>query len=67
MLELLARNAGRFVGHRHLLQEVWGPAYGTEPNHLRLHLVRLRRELEPGPSRPRHLLTEPGLGYRLQP
>jgi two-component system KDP operon response regulator KdpE len=67
MLELLARNVGRLVGQKQLLQQVWGPAYETETNYLRLYLAKLRRKLEPEPSRPRHLLTEPGLGVRLQP
>ncbi len=67
LLEVLARNAGRLVGYRQLLQEVWGPAYGTETNYLRLYLVKLRRKLEPEPTRPRHLITEAGLGLRLQP
>ena len=66
VLEVLARNAGRLVGQRQLLQEVWGPAYGTETNYLRLYMIKLRRKLEPVPSRPRHLITEPGLGFRLQ-
>jgi two-component system KDP operon response regulator KdpE len=67
MLEVLARNVGRLVGQKQLLQQVWGPAYETETNYLRLYLQKLRRKLEPEPSRPRHLLTEPGLGVRLQP
>jgi two-component system KDP operon response regulator KdpE len=67
MLEVLARNVGRLVGQKQLLQQVWGPAYETETNYLRLYLAKLRRKLEPEPSRPRHLLTEPGLGVRLQP
>ena len=67
LLEVLARNVGRLVGQRQLLQEVWGPAYGTETNYLRLYLNKLRKKLEPEPSRPRHLLTETGLGLRLQP
>jgi len=67
MLEVLARNVGRLVGQKQLLQQVWGPAYETETNYLRLYLVKLRKKLEPEPSRPRHLLTEPGLGVRLQP
>jgi two-component system KDP operon response regulator KdpE len=66
VLEVLARNAGHLVGQRQLLQEVWGPAYGTETNYLRLYMIKLRRKLEPVPSRPRHLITEPGLGFRLQ-
>lgn len=67
LIEVLARHAGRLVGHRQLLQEVWGPAYGTETNYLRIYLVKLRKKLEPEPSRPRHLLTEPGRGVRLEP
>ena len=67
ILEVLARHVGRLVGQRQLLQEVWGPAYETETNYLRIYLVKLRRKLEPEPSRPRHLLTEPGLGVRLEP
>ncbi len=66
VLEVLTRNAGHLVGQRQLLQEVWGPAYGTETNYLRLYMIKLRRKLEPVPSRPRHLITEPGLGFRLQ-
>ena len=67
LLEVLARNAGRLVGYKQLLKEVWGPAYETETNYLRLYLVKLRRKLEPEPTRPRHLITEAGLGLRLQP
>lgn len=67
VVEVLARHPGRLVGHRQLLQEVWGPAYGTETNYLRLYFARLRKKLEPEPSRPRHLITEAGLGFRLQP
>jgi two-component system KDP operon response regulator KdpE len=65
LLEVLARNRGRLVTQRELLQEVWGPAYETETNYLRVYMAQLRRKLEPDPSQPRHLLTEPGLGYRL--
>jgi two-component system KDP operon response regulator KdpE len=64
LLEVLVRNEGKLVDHRRLLQEVWGPAYGTETNYLRVYMAQLRRKLEPDPSRPRHLITEPGLGYR---
>lgn len=67
LVEVLARHVGRLVGQRQLLQEVWGPAYETETNYLRIYLAKLRKKLEPEPSRPRHLLTEPGLGVRLQP
>jgi two-component system KDP operon response regulator KdpE len=64
LLEVLVRHEGKLVGHRQLLQEVWGPAYGTETNYLRVYMAQLRRKLEPDPSFPRHLITEPGLGYR---
>ena len=67
LLEVLARNSGKLVGHTRLLQEVWGPAYQTETNYLRVYMAQLRRKLEPDPSRPRHLITETGMGYRLQP
>ena len=49
-----------------LLQEVWGPAYGRETNYLRVYVAQLRRKLEPDPSRPRYLITEPGMGYRFE-
>lgn len=67
LLEVLARHPGRLVGQKQLLKDVWGPAYETETNYLRLYMAQLRRKLEPEPAQPRHLLTEPGLGYRLQP
>jgi two-component system KDP operon response regulator KdpE len=64
VLEVLIRNEGRLVPRRQLLQEVWGPAYETETNYLRVYMAQLRRKLEPDPAHPRHLLTEPGMGYR---
>jgi two-component system, OmpR family, KDP operon response regulator KdpE len=64
LLEVLVRNRGRLVTQRQLLQEVWGPSYETESNYLRVYVAQLRRKLEPEPSRPRYLLTEPGMGYR---
>ena len=64
LLEILVRNSGRLVTQRQLLQEVWGPAYESESNYLRVYVAQLRRKLEPEPSRPRYLLTEPGMGYR---
>ncbi|GAA3217813.1 response regulator [Actinocorallia longicatena] len=67
VLELLVRNAGRLVGQRQLLREVWGPSYETETNYLRVYLAQLRRKLEPDPSRPRYLITEAGMGYRFEP
>ncbi len=67
LLEVLVRNSGRLVTQRQLLQEVWGPQYETEGNYLRVYVAHLRRKLEPDPSRPRYLHTEPGMGYRFQP
>jgi len=67
LLEVLVRSAGRMVGQRQLLQEVWGPAYATESHYLRVYVAQLRRKLEPDPSHPVHLITEPGMGYRFEP
>ena len=64
VLEVLVSNEGKLVSQRQLLQEVWGPRYETETNYLRVYLAQLRRKLEPDPSHPRHLITEPGAGYR---
>ena len=65
LLRLFARNEGKLLTHRTILQQVWGPGYGTESNLLHVHVSQLRRKIEPDPSRPRYLLTEPGAGYRL--
>jgi two-component system KDP operon response regulator KdpE len=67
LLEVLVRNPDRLVTQRQLLQEVWGPGYLTEASYLRVYVANLRRKLEPSPSRPRYLLTEPGMGYRFRP
>jgi two-component system KDP operon response regulator KdpE len=67
VLEVLVRNPGRLVSGKQLLQQVWGPAYQSETNYLRFYLAKLRQKLEPEPSRPRQLLTEPGMGYRFEP
>ncbi|MEU8900869.1 response regulator [Nocardia sp. NPDC048505] len=64
MLEMLVRNKGKLVGRRELLREVWGPAYATETHYLRVYLAQLRRKLEDDPARPKHLITEAGMGYR---
>ena len=64
VLEVLVRNEGKLVSQRQLLQEVWGPAYETETNYLRVYVAQLRRKLEADPSHPLHLITEPGMGYR---
>jgi two-component system, OmpR family, KDP operon response regulator KdpE len=67
LLEILLRNPGKLITQRDLLRQVWGSAYSTETHYLRQYVGQLRRKLEPVPSRPRHLLTEPGMGYRYQP
>jgi two-component system KDP operon response regulator KdpE len=66
LLEVLARNAGKLIAQKQLLRDVWGPAYEKETHYLRVYLAQLRRKLEPEPARPRHLLTEPGMGYRFE-
>jgi two-component system KDP operon response regulator KdpE len=66
MLGVLARNPGKLVSQRQLLRAVWGPSYLTETITLRQYMNQLRRKLEPDPTRPRHLITEPGMGYRFQ-
>jgi two-component system KDP operon response regulator KdpE len=65
VLRLLARNEGKLMTHPAILREVWGPAYGEESNYLHVYVSHLRRKLEPDPARPRYLLNEPGVGYRL--
>ncbi len=64
LVDALTREPGALVPQADLLREVWGPAYGRETNYLRVYLAQLRRKLEPEPGRPRHFLTEPGVGYR---
>ncbi|HEV8556493.1 MAG TPA: response regulator [Actinophytocola sp.] len=66
LLELLVRNRGRLVSQKQLLAEVWGPNYQTETHYLRVYFAQLRRKLEPDPAHPRHVITEPGLGYRFE-
>jgi two-component system KDP operon response regulator KdpE len=66
MLEIMVRSSGRLITQRQLLAEVWGPGYRSEANYLRVYVAQLRRKLEPDPSRPRYLLTEPGMGYRFR-
>jgi two-component system, OmpR family, KDP operon response regulator KdpE len=65
LLRVLAQNQGRLLTHRALLREVWGPAYQVEAHYLHVYVSHLRRKIEPDPSSPRYLLTEPGAGYRL--
>jgi two-component system KDP operon response regulator KdpE len=66
LVRVLARHRGKLVTHHQLLQEVWGPSYGTETHYLRVHFAHIRSKLERDPSRPRYVITEPGVGYRLQ-
>jgi two-component system KDP operon response regulator KdpE len=65
LLRLLAQNEGKLLTHPAILRSVWGPAYGQESNYLHVYVSHLRRKIEPDPARPRYLLTEPGVGYRL--
>jgi two-component system KDP operon response regulator KdpE len=65
LLGALIANAGRVMTDRALLQRVWGPEYGSEDHYLHVYMARLRKKLERDPGNPRHLRTEPGVGYRL--
>jgi two-component system KDP operon response regulator KdpE len=67
LLEVLARSPGVLLSQRRLLAEVWGPGYESARGNLRLYMAQLRKKLEPDPSEPRHLINEPGLGYRFEP
>ncbi|MCW2868198.1 MAG: DNA-binding response regulator [Marmoricola sp.] len=67
LLEVLVRHPGRLLSQKRLLAEVWGPGYESAQGNLRLYMGQLRRKLEPDPARPRHLLNEPGMGYRFEP
>jgi two-component system KDP operon response regulator KdpE len=62
----LVRHAGKVLTHRHLLKEVWGPNFVEHTNYLRVHMSQLRRKIEAEPARPRYILTESGVGYRLR-
>ena len=66
LLRVLVKNRGKLVTHRQLLREVWGPAYQSETHYLRVHFAHLRAKVERDPSRPRHIVTDPGVGYRLR-
>jgi two-component system, OmpR family, KDP operon response regulator KdpE len=65
LLRVLAQNEGKLLTHPALLREVWGPAFQEESNYLHVHLSHLRRKIEPDPARPRYLLNQPGVGYRI--
>jgi two-component system KDP operon response regulator KdpE len=65
LLTTLVKHAGKVITHRQLLKEVWGPDSVYENHYLRVFMAQLRQKIESDPARPRHLLTEPGVGYRL--
>ena len=64
LLVLLLKNEGRVLTHQYLLREVWGPGYADQTQYLRVFVAQLRKKLERDPNRPKHLLTESGIGYR---
>ncbi|WP_328907224.1 response regulator [Streptomyces sp. NBC_00234] len=66
LLEILVNHPGVLVSQRRLLTEVWGPSYSGKTNYLRVYMAQLRRKLEADPAHPRHLITEPGMGYRFE-
>jgi two-component system KDP operon response regulator KdpE len=66
LLTVLVNNAGKVVTHTQLLKEVWGPAYADQQQYLHVYMAQLRRKLEADPARPKFLLNEPGVGYRLK-
>jgi len=66
LLTVLVRHAGRVITHNQLLKEVWGPAHVNEVQYLRVYMTQLRHKLEVDPTRPRFLMNEPGIGYRLK-
>jgi two-component system KDP operon response regulator KdpE len=66
ILRTLAEHPGKLITHRQLLRAVWGPAYETETHYLRVHVAHIRSKIEPDPARPRYVLTDPGVGYRLR-
>ncbi len=65
LLTTLVRHAGKVLTHHQLLREVWGPPYAEQAHYLRVYMAQLRRKIEADSARPRYLLTEPGVGYRL--
>ena len=66
LLRHLVANQGKAIGHRRLLQAVWGPDYGEETEYLRVFINQLRKKIEPDPSNPRYIHTEPWIGYRFE-
>jgi two-component system KDP operon response regulator KdpE len=66
LLTALVRHAGKVLTHRHLLREVWGPHSVEQAHYVRVYMAQLRRKIEADPARPRYLVSEPGVGYRLR-
>ena len=66
LLRVMVIHAGKVITHQQLLREVWGPGYVHEMHYLRVYIGQLRQKIEPDPAQPRHILTEPGVGYRLR-
>jgi len=66
LLTLLAKNAGRVLTHRQILLDVWGPSYATQTHYVRVHMAELRKKIETEPARPKLIVTEPGVGYRMK-
>jgi len=66
LLASLVRKAGNVQTHQKLLEEVWGPGHAHQMQYLRVYMTQLRHKLERNPARPRFLVTEPGIGYRLK-
>jgi len=66
LLRLLVNHAGKVLTHNQILRQIWGPAYIEQPHLLRVNISNLRRKIEPEPTRPRYILTELGVGYRLK-
>ncbi|MFJ3339412.1 response regulator [Streptomyces sp. NPDC086766] len=66
LLEILITHPGQLITQKHLLREVWGISQSNKSNYLRVYMAQLRRKLERDPSHPRHLITEPGMGYRFE-
>lgn len=67
LLRLFVNHAGKVLTHSQILKQIWGMAYQEQPHVLRVNISNLRRKIEADPSRPRHIVTEPGVGYRLAP
>lgn len=66
LLVLLAQHVGKVLTHGHILKEVWGPGSAQQTHYLRVNMAQLRQKLEADPARPKLLITEPGVGYRLK-